>query len=300
MTEITNIDVLGGVLQALHEVAGRRTTNSFAIAVIGAIIKTLEQNYEFLKYIQLKDDELSGSNDFFEIHEALNSVDTKEIGKSIEGIIRVVYMDLIGKAGLFFIKELKEAAGEQVVSQLKQYNVDFSSLQIEQRFLYRQRQKKEKNAKRREKGKRYQDGVSLLGYTWKSVSSWELDPSKKICTLYDTDGKVLDQLNFDNIIESYVKGITNSYDEIPEEFEEIDDTILDQKEFELLQMLNKRDMDAETAITLLHITTNEFQTIIQKLLQMGMLHYVSFNEIELTEQGINYLAKRSTKKVVTT
>ena len=292
MPELDNSKILENILKALYTVACRRTTHSFATAVIGAIIKTLQQNYDFLKYVRIKEMETLGVGDIISVDSDINSVDRVKVGKAIESLIRIVYMDLIGKAGLFFIKELKKHIKEEVVAELKKYGVDLAELQTEQRYLYR-RQSGKKSHKKRDRDSTH-DNVSLLGYTWDNVSSWEYDPVRRVCTLYDNNGNVLDQLNLDTIIESYVRDLTEDYDELPSNYKE--EISLSLKEIELLQMLYSRDMDAETAIVLLHISKQEFEAMIQKLLKGEMLHYVSFNEIELTESGIKYLMGRENKK----
>ena len=166
MTDMKNSEVLGAILKSLYNVASRRTTQSFASAVIGSIIKTLEQNYRFLKYVRLEERDHSGQGDNIFIAPDIDQVNPEEVGKSIEAIIRIVYMDLIGKAGLFFIKELKKQAGEEIITKLKDFGVDLAVLQTEQNYLYRQ------EAKRRQKTKgKHGSDVSLLGYTWNNVSS---------------------------------------------------------------------------------------------------------------------------------
>jgi len=65
-----------------------------------------------------------------------------------------------------------------------------------------------------------------------------------------------------------------------------------EKEFDLLKMLYSRDMDAETAMVLLHLSKNDFNTIIKKLLENEMLHYITYNIIELTEIGLEYINKK--------
>lgn len=292
MSELKNSDVLGDILRALYTVAARRTTQSFAAAVIGSIIKTLEQNHDFLKYVRIEESGYSGSGDVVDIAPDIDSVDPVRVGRAIEAIIRVVYMDLIGKAGLFFMNELKKYAGEGVISEIKNYGVDLAALQTEQHYLYRRREKKKPHPK----GRKHSGDVSLLGYTWNNVSSWKYDPSRKVCTLYDKGGKVLDQLNLDTIIENYVKELSESYDELPSEYEEGEEIAINEKELELLKMLHSRDIDAETAVTLLHISKNEFESMVRKLLQIEMLHYVSFNVVELTEIGISYLSKKENIK----
>ena len=71
---------------------------------------------------------------------------------------------------------------------------------------------------------------------------------------------------------------------------------INDKEYEFLQMLYSRDMDAETATRLLHISREEMNTIIRKLLVYEVLQYVSYDEIELTETGITILTQKNGSK----
>lgn len=280
MVENTNSYILGQILRSIYHVAGRRTTRSFAAKVIGSIVKNLQSQYDFLKYVTVNDKGLLDENEVIAISPDINTISKERIGRAIEAVARIVYMDIIGKAGLFFISEIKRHAGESIIAALKEYNVDLASLQVEQHYIYRGREAK----KRRKK-----DDVSLLGYTWNKVSSWKYDPNNKVCVLYNKDGEILDNLHLENIIENYVKDLSDTIEEIPEELEE--KININGKEFELLKMLNSRDMDAETAITLLHIDKNEFETMVRKLLQFELLQYSSYNVVELTELGISYIEK---------
>lgn len=273
---LSNSEVLGTVIKAVYAVASRRTTQAFAATVLGAIIKTLEQNYPFLKGVSVTGREVSGS-DVITIDNDINHIEREEIGKAIEAIIRIIYMDLAGKTGLFFLKELKEQTGEEVITELRRYDVDLSLLQTEQRYLHRQHRKKTKA----------ESDVSLLGYTWKNVGSWKFDPLQKTCLLFDKDGKELDRLDLDTIIESYVTHLTHEEEELPTSV--TTELHLSDKEFELLKMLSTQDMDAETAAVLLHISKNEFETIVSRLVRTELLHYVSYNEIELTEEGMSLI-----------
>lgn len=274
---LTHADVLGSILRAVYTVASRRTTQTFAATVLGAIVKTLEQNYKFLKHVSIADLEVSGT-ETITVSPEINQTPKDDVGRVIEEIIRIVYMDLVGKAGLFFLKELKDQAGEAVVSVLKTYNVDLTLLQTEQRYLHRQHRRKTTKA---------ENNVSLLGYTWKNVGSWKFDPLQKTCVLYDKEGHELDRLDLGTIIESYVTHITHEEEQLPTNA--ANDLHLSDKEIELLRMLSSRDMDADTAATLLHVTKNEFEAMVANLVTAEMLHYVSYNEIELTEEGMNLL-----------
>jgi len=288
MGKYTNSYVLGQILQSLYHVASRRTTQSFAAKVIGSIIKTLEQRYEFLIYVKVNDRGELTENEAIIILPEIESVNRELVGSAIEAIIRVVYMDIIGKSGLFFIAEIKRRAGEELISELHtNFGVDLASLQIEQHYLYRSRERKKAKAGR-------DTEVSLLGYTWKNVASWEYDSVRKACVLYNKDGEVLDNLHLDSIIESYVKNLSDDLEEVPDEFEEKVD--INDKELQLLKMLRSRDMDAETAVVLLHIDKNEFDNMVKKLLQSELLQYTAYNVIELTEIGVNYITKLEEKK----
>jgi len=284
MGENTNSYVLGEILRSIYHVAGRRTTQSFAAKVIGSIVKNLQSQYDFLKYVTVNDKNLLIENQVITISSEIDTIPKERVGKAIEAVVRIVYMDIIGKAGLFFISEIKRRAGEELITYLKEYKVDLGSLQVEQNYMYRSREKKKH---------RLADGVSLLGYTWKNVSSWEYDPNKKTCILYDKNGEVLDNLHLENIIENYVENLSEDTEKIPEELEE--KLNIDNKEYELLKMLHSRDMDSESAINLLHVTEDEFESMVRKLLEFELLQYSSFNVIELTELGISYVQERENK-----
>ena len=100
MGKYTNSYVLRAILLSLYHVAGRRTTKGFALKVIGSIVKTLSQKFEFLRYIEINDDEEDSENDSIVIAVDIETIHPEEVGRAIEAIVRVVYMDIIGKAGL--------------------------------------------------------------------------------------------------------------------------------------------------------------------------------------------------------
>jgi predicted nucleotide-binding protein (sugar kinase/HSP70/actin superfamily) len=102
MGKYTNSFVLGQILQSLYHVASRRTTQSFAAKVIGSIIKTLEQRYDFLIYVKINDRGELSESEAISILPEIESVKRELVGRAIEDIIRVVYMDIICKSGLFY------------------------------------------------------------------------------------------------------------------------------------------------------------------------------------------------------
>ena len=280
-----NTYVIGSIIRSLFHVAARRTTQGFAAKVIGSIIKTLEQKYDFLKYVNIDESGEVSEDEKIQIDPEIEKIKPDILGKAVESIIRVVYMDIIGKSGLFFIAEIKRRAGEELITELQNYGVDLISLQIEQHYLYRSRERRKAKT-----GRDKTSDVSLLGYTWKNVASWQYDANKKTCLLYNQEGEILDNLHLDTIIENYVKSLSEDLQEVPDELERQID--LTNQEFEFLRMLQSRDMDVELAMNLLHIDRDEFDRMVKKLLQTELLQYTSFNVVELTEVGINYISKR--------
>ena len=293
MTKLKNSEILRRMLKALYDTTSRRTYPIFAFAVIGAITKTLEKKYEFLKYVNFHSGTIS--DDVLLVDPEVNYADPFQVGKAIEVIVQVVYMDLREKAGLYFIKELKDNAGEDVISSLRDLGVDLELIQIQQHYLYRRKTKDEKE------GLEKLDNVSLLGYSWKNVSNWELDPYKKVCIVYSKDGKLLDVLDLNTIVKNYIKNLgSGELAEISKERPEVINKInLSDKDLDLLKIILKRDVDAETAARYLHITINELESMIKNLLKLEILHYISSNEVTLTEIGIEYLEKKDKlKKIV--
>lgn len=210
INRLSNAEILENVLNGLYTTAGRRTSQIFAGAVISAITKALEQRYDFLKFIKFN--VKAESDDLLDISQELNSVDIIKIGQAVEAIIKVICMDFKDKAGLYFINEFKKNTGEEAISYLKEAGIDFELLQIQQHYLYRQNE--------RIKGKSKSDDFitkkekSLLDYSWENVSKWDYDTNNNSCKIYDKDGKVLDQINLDDIIKKYVNSLieSNSYE----------------------------------------------------------------------------------------
>jgi hypothetical protein len=205
MNNITNAYILEKMMYGLYNTAGRRTTYSFAIAIMDTITRTLEQRYDFLKYLLFKTQ--SDSNEVIKINSNINFEDPIKVGKAIEAIVKVVCMDLQEKAGLYFITELRKNTDEDVIAHLNNIGIDLELLQIQQRYIYRQNKRIEaifkENRKEDNNGKK--EEKNILNYTWENVSNCEYDPINKTCTIYDKDGNILDHLDLNYIVKNYIK-----------------------------------------------------------------------------------------------
>ena len=293
---IPNSALMDALLKALFKVTSRRTSIKFADEAIGAVLQTLEKKYAFLKYIHKQTAKVSDDSFGISISPELDTVDPQNLGKALEALIRIVYSDLDDEGGLYFISELREYVGDALMqSHIGKY-VDLDQLQTEQHSAYRLRERKKG-------GGTSGDDVSIkkgehfnpLGYTWENVGSWKHEQGTPYCVLYSKEGKELDRLNLDRIIQDYVERLSGysgvSESEIPDK-----DVQLIEKEYELLELMYSRDMDAETAAQLLHISPEQLNAIIKKLMQIELIHYSAHNEVSLTDQGISYLKKEEKEK----
>ena len=291
-----NSILLESVLKALYNVASQRTSISMANETIGSSIKTMENKYDFLKFVNTGGTKSISQSDFaVSVSPEINTVSPKRIGKAIEALIRVVYNDLGNEAGLYFIKEFKEHTGEQITRMINKLDVDLDQIQLEQHYTFRRQERKkqiQKMASTGRLGSKQPD--NLLGYTWDSVSSWRHEPGNKYCTLYDKQGKIIDRLNLDKLIQNYVEKLSGYIDVDPYEIER--ETQLYEKEYKLLKMMLERDMDTETAQHMLNVSRNELNNMIKKLSEMEMLQFVSFDTIEITETGIGFINKKEKDK----
>jgi hypothetical protein len=295
MEQRRNSVLLEAVLNAIYHVASRRTSEKSADETLGSTIKTLERKYDFLRYVSITQRGAANQGFGISVSPDIDSVDSEQMGKAIEALIRLVYNDLSEEAGLYFVTELKQLAGDDVSRGLMGWEADLDQVQLEQHYAYRRRKRKKNIQDASIKGAlSHKRPDNLIGYTWGTVSHWKHEPGSKYCVLYDKQGNMLDRLNLDRIIQNYVERLSGYIDIDPLEVEK--EAKIYEKEYELLKLLLERDMDAETAMVLLNISRDELNNIIQKLTEMEMLQHIDFSTMELTETGISFLAKKDKTK----
>jgi hypothetical protein len=216
----------------------------------------------------------------------INSVKPEFIGRAVESVIRILIMDLEEESGLYFIKEIKDRLGETYLLEFKKYNVDMDLLQLEQKHLHEQLEKKRSLVQHDTSGEMKEVQTHVLEYTWDSVSSFKY--RNNVCFLYDKNGKLLDKLQLNEIIEYYIRTLTD-FGKLVKKQDEMDVT---EKECEFLEMLRIRDMDEESAKFLLNISKADFEHMLQRLLRYELLQFVSDDEIKLTDKGIATIEER--------
>lgn len=296
MKNVKNSILLESVLKALYTVTDRRTSGRLANKTIGSTLKTLEESYDFLKYVQVDQQSFSADSFTVNIQSDIDTVEPYKLGKAIESIIRIVYTDLDVEAGLYFIAEFKQHTGNRINSVMEHCNIDLGQLQIEQNHFFQRLEKRQSfdDADEQTEDEKKQSAINKLGYTWDSVSQWKHEPDSNYCVLYDTKGNVLDRLNLDTILQSYVEKLSGYSGAPPEEYE--DQIEIYEKEYHLLELMYSRDMDAQSASEQLNISEDELNRMIRKLSEIQLLHYISNDVVELTDAGMSYLSKKGKKK----
>lgn len=290
--DFTNSKLIKHVINGLFTIIKRRTSDSFSVMILTDIMKTLENKFRFLKYIRInKIEYIEEDYNAVTISVNLDDINSREIGRAIESIIRVVSANMKDKnAGLFFITELKNQIDNQYIPHLQKIGVDIDLIQVEQHYLYKHGRRKgavlDSKNKIQLKEKKKTEYASLLNFTWDKVAFWEYKDN--ICTIYDKKGKVLDRLPLDKIVKDYIVEMVG-FDKLPLNSEKLVE--LSEKEYEFIKLLFSKDMDAEEAMHLLHISRDELSIIIRKLFVYEILQYISYDMVMLTETGVDALIK---------
>ena len=270
----------------------RKTSESISILVTDRILKTLRGRYGFLESIEINPHiDYGGIGiDSVSVNDSINSIDPAVLGKAMESIIRVIYMDLGEKAGLFFMKELKERLGPDCISWLREYGVDLELLSLEREYL-RVRKQKRVTAVKTADGKILEkpEELSLIGYKWDSVTTWKYEDNT--CFLYDKVGNLLDKIQLDNVIEGYVKQLAEPETSQEEVIE------LSEDHFKLLKLLHSKDLDIDEATHFLNKTVEEIEQMVRQLLNAGVLQHIADDTVKITDKGIDYLISKEEEKI---
>jgi hypothetical protein len=227
-----------------------------------------------------------------EIDPVFETIDQAVVGKVIESMVRVIVMDLKEKAGLFFIRELKERLGENYVGALKTLQVDFDLLQLEVDYARAQQKRRAAHQVGGAGAGGKQETTSVLGYNWDNVATWRYE--NNVCILYDKNGKVLDKLYLDQIVENHVRTITESQETSQELIKMKDFT---DEHLQLLKLLYTKDLDMDEAQYYLKRTQQQIEQMIYELLDANYLSQVSDNMVSITQKGIDYLLSSEEKKL---
>jgi hypothetical protein len=249
----------------------------------------LKTKFDFLQFITIHDNFFTEDGITTTFDAPFDTIESFKLGQALDALIRVIYLELtatIGnEVGLYFVSELKEHLGDSSVDELRSRGVNLEKIQTEQHMRYHTKESRFLPATSQ---KRKEQETPM--YSWDMVETWQYD--NNVCMLYDEHGKLLDTIHLDLLVEEYVERVTESRKQHPVLSPRTTMLKITEKESELLEMIRRRDLDVPSAMSLLHVSQQKFDTMIQKLLQMEMLQYISENEVKLTEKGLQYISKK--------
>lgn len=134
--DIANSEVIKHTLISLIIVAGSKTSNDYAWAVIKKLLRELKTNYSFLRFIEIGDisvlkysiEDISVSSDF-------DKVKPRQVGIAIQDLIDLFKKYLGTKAGYFFIEEFKNVLGEKYYDMIKKMGVDLRLIELQKELF---------------------------------------------------------------------------------------------------------------------------------------------------------------------
>jgi hypothetical protein len=131
MPRYRNNELISRIIRTTIGVIGRRTSESYAVMVIGTVVKRLSEKYDFLKNVEISNAQYSEIGQIVNIKNDLDYVNIEEIGRASRDFIQKITIALGKNAGYFFIKEIKEDLPYEYEQTIKQLGVDLDFLQLE-------------------------------------------------------------------------------------------------------------------------------------------------------------------------
>jgi hypothetical protein len=269
-------------IKSLYTVSSRRTSLKFAEDVLTEAINDLESQFSLFKNIEIKKTALMGGGIQVTFTDDFSRLHTMEIARAIESLVRVVYDDLSDESGLYFITEIKNHLKKDSIRKINDLGVDLEKIQSEQHFAFnRRKRKKEKQ----------QEGVkeNPLGYTWGSVSKWNYNPESKQVELFDKEGNQLDKIDLQHAMRRYVENLSGITETSPMDLASLLEE--HEKSYSFLKLIHQENVDFDTAKRMLNLSDDEINKIINDLVKMKFLQYVTDDEVEITESGKEFIAK---------
>jgi hypothetical protein len=117
-------------LKSIVEVIGRRSSEDYALVMLGNTIKKLQERHYFLRFLQIKNTRYSEIKNVVTIDSSINEIDSEDLGKAMQEIIGMVVTAMGEDAGFFFVKEIKNKIDPNYEIALRNMGVDLDFMQF--------------------------------------------------------------------------------------------------------------------------------------------------------------------------
>ena len=269
-------------IQSIYLVSSRRTSWKFAEESMCDAFDILQSRFSLFKKIEINKEAEFGLGFKVYLSVDIKNIQTNEIVRALESLLRVIYDEISEESGLYFITEIKNHVGKDNIYQITDLGVDLDKIQSEQHLAYT-RKKRKKELKKSGKQK------NPLGYTWGSVGKWSYNYNTKQVELYDSQGNLLDKIDLQIAIRSYVENLSGITENSPLELANLLDK--HEKAYSFLKLIYTENVDFDTAKNMLNLNDDDLNKIIKELLELKLLQYISDDEIEITESGKEFVSK---------
>jgi len=130
---VENSDIMKHILASLLNVASNKTSIDYARSSVKNLLKDLEGNYDFLKFVNIKIlAQIENNMDAINVKSDMDNVRPKNVGKAIQDLINVLKKHLGMKAGYFFIKEFRDDLGDEYHSYIRDMGVNLKIAELQE------------------------------------------------------------------------------------------------------------------------------------------------------------------------
>ena len=131
MPTLEKSDIMENVLNTILSISSRKTSLGYAVTTMDSSIKQLENQFDFLRHVEIKDTRYSEEDDSISVMSDINVVESQKFTQAIHAIIRTMDKSLGRNAGHFFIKEIQSALDDDHKTVMREIGIDFGLLQLE-------------------------------------------------------------------------------------------------------------------------------------------------------------------------
>jgi len=129
--KIENSDIVKHILINLFDISRRKTTEVYAFTILDSSLRKLEEKYNFLKNVKIRDTRFIEDEYSVSVMSEINLIPPNEIGKAIHDIVILTNNTLGKNAGFFFIKELSHNVGDDYRTIMRDIGINLDLIQLE-------------------------------------------------------------------------------------------------------------------------------------------------------------------------
>lgn len=133
--EIQQDFVVKHVLKALINVLSEVSTQSYAVLVIDKVLRKIDDEYSYLKYVKIDNMNYSDGIKAVNILSEINSTNPSELGRGIQKLIEKIAMAFEEETGRHFIDKFKENLSKTCLNKIDEIGVNLHMIQLRQNLL---------------------------------------------------------------------------------------------------------------------------------------------------------------------